>query len=82
VLQLHDATTQEVLEVVIYMGSVPRCYNQDYSRVYSVAVNQKSRRFVRQPPASKGANTEAEEATALEAVTRRRPVKTQQTEKT
>jgi hypothetical protein len=34
-----------------------------------------------QSPASKGVNTEAEEATALEAVTRRQPVKTQQTEK-
>jgi hypothetical protein len=36
---------------------------------------------VRQPPASKGVNTEAEEATALEAFTRRQPVKIQQTEK-
>jgi hypothetical protein len=35
---------------------------------------------VRQPPASKSVNTEAEEATALEGVTRRQPVKTQQTE--
>jgi hypothetical protein len=32
--------------------------------------------------ASKDVNTETEEATALEAVTRRQPVKTQQTEKT
>jgi hypothetical protein len=37
---------------------------------------------VRQSPASKGVNTEAEEAMALEAVTRRQPVKIQQTEKT
>jgi hypothetical protein len=37
--------------------------------------------FVRQSPASKGLNTEAEEATALEAVTRRQPMKIQQTEK-
>jgi hypothetical protein len=36
---------------------------------------------VRQSPASKNMNTEAEEATALEAVTRRQPVKIQQTEK-
>jgi hypothetical protein len=36
---------------------------------------------VRQSPASKDVNTEAEEATTLEAVTRRRPVKIQQTEK-
>jgi hypothetical protein len=37
---------------------------------------------VRQSPASKDVNTKAEEATALEAVTRRHPVKVQQTEKT
>jgi hypothetical protein len=36
---------------------------------------------VRQSPSSKGVNTEAEEAMALEAVTRQRLVKTQQTEK-
>jgi hypothetical protein len=34
-----------------------------------------------QSPASKDVNTEGEEATALEAVTRRQPVKIQQTEK-
>jgi hypothetical protein len=37
---------------------------------------------VRQSPASKDVNTEAEEATALEAVTRRQAAKLQQTEKT
>jgi hypothetical protein len=37
---------------------------------------------VGQSPAGKNVNTEAEEATALEAVTRRQPVKIQQTEKT
>jgi hypothetical protein len=37
---------------------------------------------VRQSPDSKDVNTEAEEATALEAVTRRQTAKTQQTEKT
>jgi hypothetical protein len=37
---------------------------------------------VRQWPASQGVNTEAEEATALEAVTRRQPMKIQQTQKT
>jgi hypothetical protein len=37
---------------------------------------------VRQSPASKDVNTEAEEATALEADTRRQLVKIQQTEKT
>jgi hypothetical protein len=37
---------------------------------------------VRESPASKEVNTEAEEATALEAVTRRQPVMIQQTDKT
>jgi hypothetical protein len=37
---------------------------------------------VRQSPASKNVDTEAEEATGLEAVTRRQQVKIQQTEKT
>jgi hypothetical protein len=37
---------------------------------------------VRQSPASTEVNTEAEEARALEAVIRRKPVKTQQNEKT
>jgi hypothetical protein len=37
---------------------------------------------VRQSSASKDVNMEAEEATVLEAVTRRQPVKIQQTEKT
>jgi hypothetical protein len=36
---------------------------------------------VRQSPASKDVNTEAEEAMAVEAVTRRQPMKIQQTEK-
>jgi hypothetical protein len=36
---------------------------------------------VSQSPASKDVYTEAKEATALEAVTRRQPVKIQQTEK-
>jgi hypothetical protein len=36
---------------------------------------------VRRPKASKDVNTEAEEATALEAVTRRQPVKIQQAKK-
>jgi hypothetical protein len=40
-----------------------------------------SQRVGRQSPASKGGNTEAEEATALEVVTRKRLVKTQQTQK-
>jgi hypothetical protein len=37
---------------------------------------------VTQSPASKDVNSEAEEATALEAVTRRQPLKIQQTVKT
>jgi hypothetical protein len=37
---------------------------------------------VRESLAIKDVNTEAEEVTALEAVTRRQPVKIQQTEKT
>jgi hypothetical protein len=37
---------------------------------------------VRQSPVTKNVNTEAEEATALEAVTRRQPMKVQETEKT
>jgi hypothetical protein len=37
---------------------------------------------VRQSPASKDMKTDDEEATALEAVTRRQPLKIQQTEKT
>jgi hypothetical protein len=37
---------------------------------------------VRKSPKSKGVNTKAEEATALEAVTRRQPVNIQLTEKT
>jgi hypothetical protein len=54
------------------MRYVPRCYKQDKYRVQLVG---------RESPASKGVNTEAEEATALEAVARRQPVKTQHTEK-
>jgi hypothetical protein len=43
-------------------------------------VNWSKELVVRQPPASKDVNTEAEEAIALEAVTRRQPVMTQQPE--
>jgi hypothetical protein len=38
--------------------------------------------ILRQSPPNKDVNTEADEATPLEAVTRRQPVKTQQTERT
>jgi hypothetical protein len=61
------------LEEVFYVRSVPWCYKQHKSSVQWI---------VRQSPASKNANIEAEEATALEAVTRPQPVKIQQTEKT
>jgi hypothetical protein len=70
--QLSDATVKK-LEAVFSMRSVPRCNKQDKSRVHLVG---------RQSPTSKDVNTEAEEATALEAATRRQPVKIQQTEKT
>jgi hypothetical protein len=72
VRQLGDATVEELLEAVFSMRSVPRCYKQDKSTVWSV---------LRHSPVSKDVNTEVEEATALEAVTRRKPVKIQQTEK-
>jgi hypothetical protein len=51
---------------------VSRCYKQDKFRVYLV---------VRESPASKDMNKEAEGAMLLEVVTRQRLVKTQQTEK-
>jgi hypothetical protein len=72
VRQLREATT-ELLEAVFSMRSVSGCYKQDKSRVQLVGG---------QSADSKGVNTEAEEVTALEAVTRQRLVKTQQTEKT
>jgi hypothetical protein len=46
------------------------------------AVKYRFQLVVRQSPASKDVNRESEEATALEAVTRRQPVKAEQTEKT
>jgi hypothetical protein len=72
VQQLRDATIQVLLGEVFSLGSVPKCYNLDESTVKLV---------VRQSQASKDVNTGAEEATGLEAVTRRQPVKIQQTEK-
>jgi hypothetical protein len=47
----------------------------------SLEVISSNKFLVRQSSASKDVKTEAEEATALEAVTRRRPVKMQQTVK-
>jgi hypothetical protein len=49
--------------------------------VASLGVSWRNELVVRQLSASKDVNTEAEEATALEAVTRRQPMKIQQTEK-
>jgi hypothetical protein len=57
---------EELLEAVYSMRSVPRCYKQDKSKFELV---------VRQSPANKDENTEAEKATVLKAVTRRQPVK-------
>jgi hypothetical protein len=47
----------------------------------SLGVSSSNELVGRQSPVSKDVNTEAEEATALEAVTRRQQVKVQQTEK-
>jgi hypothetical protein len=67
VRQLGDATIEELLDAVFSMRSVARCYMQDKSRISLV---------LRQLPASKDVNVEAEGSTALEAVTRRQPLKT------
>jgi hypothetical protein len=58
---------EELLGEVFSMRSVMRFYKQDNSRIYLI---------MRQSPASKDVNTEAEESTALEAVIRQRLVKT------
>jgi hypothetical protein len=50
--------------------------------VASLGVSWINEFVVRQSPASKDMNMDAEEATTLEAVTRRQPVKPQQAEKT
>jgi hypothetical protein len=75
---------------VLSTQSVPRAYRKTPVWRES-SVNQKSRRLVRWPPAlvlvvrqspaSKDMNMKAEEATALEAVTRRQLVKIWQTDK-
>jgi hypothetical protein len=49
--------------------------------VEDLLVSWSAELVVRESPASNDVNTEAEEVTALEAVTRQQPVKTQQTEK-
>jgi hypothetical protein len=65
VRQLSEATT-ELLEAVYSMGYVQRWYKQDKPTIYL---------SVTQSPASMGVNTEAQKTTALEAITRRQPVK-------
>jgi hypothetical protein len=55
------ARIEEIFEAVFSIQSVPRRYTQDKSRIQLVG---------RQLPASKGVDTEAEEATVLKAVTR------------
>jgi hypothetical protein len=71
--QLRDATIEELLGEVFPVRSVSRCYKQVKVTVWLV---------VRQSPASKDVNTEAERSMCLKTVTRQRLVKTQQTEKT
>jgi hypothetical protein len=71
VRQLRDATT-ELIGEVFSVRFLQRCYKLDKSRVQFV---------MRQSPARKGVNTEAEEAAVLEAVTSRQPAEIQLTEK-
>jgi hypothetical protein len=73
VQQLRDATIEEQLEAVFYLRSVLRGYKQDKPRFWL---------FARKSPVTKGVKMDAEETKTLEAVTRRRPVKIQKTEKT
>jgi hypothetical protein len=61
VRQLRDATIENMFGNIFSVRSVPRCYKQENSRIWLV---------VRESRASKIVNTEAEEAAALEAVTR------------
>jgi hypothetical protein len=69
---LVHATRVALREEEFSVRSVPKCCMQDEYRFQLV---------VRHSPASKGMNTEAEECTALKAVTRKRTVKTQQIKK-
>jgi hypothetical protein len=64
------------------MWSAPSLYNEEQLRIrerLETAV-RKVGVVVRQLPTSKDVNMEAEEATTLETVTRRQPVKIQQTD--
>jgi hypothetical protein len=62
------------------MQSVLRLYNEEPLRLREKWEEQEL--VVRQLTASKDMNSEAEDTVALETVTRRQPVKTQQGEKT
>jgi hypothetical protein len=70
--QLCD-TTEELLVEVFSVESMQRCYKQYNSRVWLA---------IRMSPACKDMNMELDGSTALEAITRQRLVKTQQTEET
>jgi hypothetical protein len=70
VRKLRGATI-ELLEDTFSMRYVLRRYKQEKSIILLV---------LRESPDNKDVNTEADKATALEAVTRRQPVKTHQTE--
>jgi hypothetical protein len=64
----RDPTIEELLGELFTVRSVPRCYNQEKSRFQLVERLSAGRKDV---------NTEGEEATALEAVTRRQPKETE-----
>jgi hypothetical protein len=68
VWQLRDVTIDVLLGEMFSVRSAPRRYKQDKFKFYLI---------VKGSPASKDVNTEAEEATVLEAVTRRQTVKIQ-----
>jgi hypothetical protein len=70
VILLRDATIEELLGEVFCVRYMPRLYNEEQLRLRESLET-----------AVKVVNTEAEEATELEAVTRRQAVKTQKTEK-
>jgi hypothetical protein len=90
-------TIEELLEAVFSVRSVPRLHNEEQLRLQEsletavrrvgdwcemVTSNWSNELVVRESPGSKDVNTDAQEATALKAVTRRQPVNIQRTEKT
>jgi hypothetical protein len=78
---LRDATI-ELLGEMFSTRSVPRLDNEEQLRLRVFRRHlEKWELFARQSLTSKDVNTEAEEATALEAITKRQPLKIQQTEK-